>query len=266
MDEVDQDGANDGDNLEGFPQDLLTAPRMSPELETQERASLTDKEAAAAFSDVYGKLHPSERTVEEAVTATELELGKIPSDCKESFLRAQRAFPFLFVATSHIKVFLEAEGFDPQRAALRIVRYWESRELILGDAAFELSAFATPTDEDYLRLNGRKVLTTSDPDVDDEICFIICELMREWSEKKVVYLRGELDKMRVKEKTAFLDALSRKPESVGTEDEMLEFLRSVNFDPKRAAQKMVNYWEMKYFLFGRDHALERVTMEWLSKE
>jgi len=72
-------------------------------------------------------------------------------------------------------------------------------------------------------------------------------------------LQKAIDLIPLIDKIDFLAALQVAPELVSKESDYLRFLRHANFDAKRAADKLVSYWNYRRTLFG-DRAFRPMDM------
>ena len=70
----------------------------------------------------------------------------------------------------------------------------------------------------------------------------------------------------IRKRSAYERALFLSPGLVLDEDFRLMFLRADNFDPRKAAQRMVNFFEFKLDLFGAEKLCKQITLEDLSED
>ena len=104
---------------------LQEAPGVSIEAKAAEMASLSDQERNALFEDLYGRKPESIEKVERLLLAVHGELRRISHVEKTAVLtRGLEEFPSPFHSSRHVLPFLQAEGFDPRRAA-RVGAAWQ---------------------------------------------------------------------------------------------------------------------------------------------
>eukprot|EP00549_Striatella_unipunctata_P023249 CAMPEP_0118679772 /NCGR_PEP_ID=MMETSP0800-20121206/3971_1 /TAXON_ID=210618 ORGANISM="Striatella unipunctata, Strain CCMP2910" /NCGR_SAMPLE_ID=MMETSP0800 /ASSEMBLY_ACC=CAM_ASM_000638 /LENGTH=324 /DNA_ID=CAMNT_0006575799 /DNA_START=641 /DNA_END=1612 /DNA_ORIENTATION=- len=72
-------------------------------------------------------------------------------------------------------------------------------------------------------------------------------------------LDAELEKIPSDQKEAILGAMEQCPEQVTNKDKE-KFLRRVDLNPKLAAQRMVDYWERRRYLFGQERCYRPLTL------
>lgn len=65
----------------------------------------------------------------------------------------------------------------------------------------------------------------------------------------------------IPEKDAYDIAMSMSPEFVKDRSFRLLFLRTMEFDAKRAAVRMVNHFKQKQFLFGKEKLVQQITLD-----
>lgn len=91
-------------------------------------------------------------------------LSMIPTEMKESFLKAIECCPKLVETESDPVRFLRRERFNPWAAALRLCLYWNLRSEIFGDRAYlpmqlgETEGALVPEDLKQLRAEFRAIL------------------------------------------------------------------------------------------------------------
>ena len=59
-----------------------------------------------------------------------------------------------------------------------------------------------------------------------------------------------IDELPPGERRAYMSAMEIVPELVALETPLLAFLRTDGYNPTRAAQRLVNYWNYRQSLFG----------------
>jgi hypothetical protein len=94
-----------------------------------------------------------------------------------------------------------------------------------------------------------------DDDVDD--C-MLCEheLTHVERERTIGLLHEAIDSFDKSRKTAYLEARSRG--IIDSESDPILFLRRTNFDPWQAAARLLEYWEQRVQIFGRNRAFRRL--------
>jgi hypothetical protein len=70
----------------------------------------------------------------------------------------------------------------------------------------------------------------------------------------------------IRNKKAYNFALQQSPEYASDRKFRLMFLRSTEFDANKAAQKLVNHFEFKMELFGREKLAQNITLDDLNEE
>jgi hypothetical protein len=121
-------------------------PRFTEEEEAIERASLTDKEKAAALRDLYGnyaadvaheqkrtKRQPDRRSVDFLIQYMRAEIELYPVNKKQALIEAQEKCRVEEFGDARLEVFLRCEGMNAKLAAERFVNYWESRRHVFGE-------------------------------------------------------------------------------------------------------------------------------------
>jgi hypothetical protein len=67
-------------------------------------------------------------------------------------------------------------------------------------------------------------------------------------------------------KPAYDQAKQQDPEFVSNRDFRLKFLRADNFDPPKAAQRMIKYLDAKLGIFGPERLTKKITLNDFTKE
>lgn len=247
----------------------LMALKMTIDEEKQELAACSESERLQAVTDLYGTTPcPTEL---DKIKLLEQELSKIPTERKKAFLQARAASPLLFSCTSHAKLFLRAEDYDPRRAAERMVQYWDKRVLLFGDSAlskefWKASPFSN-SELDYLRHYNHSKAVLADMSMDKEMRHIASDYVMNYEQYKITEMDQMVEALPSHEWTALAQAQRARPELASAPEHKLLFLQSCDFDAWIAARRMVNYWAMALELFGEDEAFfQRVTLARLMEE
>lgn len=299
----------------GLPPEAMDAPFLTVEAGLTELASLSDREVRAARADVFGSAVDDANDgggycysfgdrMDHAVDELETEMRRLcsaaddgaadgrrrrggggvdgaPGDrdrsAAEALQRARRASPFL-AASSHARQFLIHEDMDAARAARRMARYCEKRELMhVGpeDPAGAAAAALPLPDEEIARIAIQWDFTPKKRSgdggaqdgatMDEETRRAATKILREWEARKFDEFDAEVERNSASSSSfragaVLVDARSRDPEEVYAVSQRRLFLRFAGYDPRAAARRMANYWDTKYCLFGREHALERLAL------
>lgn len=73
-------------------------------------------------------------------------------------------------------------------------------------------------------------------------------------------LRAAIDDFSDDEKEEYLEARRRNADTTVSDGELLPFLRSANYNPLDAAQRLMAYWRRRISLFGPARAFERLSV------
>jgi hypothetical protein len=94
--------------------------------------------------------------------------------------------------------------------------------------------------------------------VDEIDDFMLCkqELTQIEKDHTIGLLKEAIDSFDESKKVSYLEALSLG--IVERESDPLSFLRRTNFDPWEAALRLLEYWEQRVEIFGRDRAFRRL--------
>lgn len=82
-----------------------------------------------------------------------------------------------------------------------------------------------------------------------------------WVDELLASFDSELDMIRPERKAAVLAAAEGCPELVSSPKRRMQFLRSEDYDPRLAADRMVRYWEKRLDLFGPLKAFVPLTID-----
>mmetsp|Transcript_31625 Transcript_31625/g.57261 ORF Transcript_31625/g.57261 Transcript_31625/m.57261 type:complete len:323 (+) Transcript_31625:175-1143(+) len=143
----------------------FSAPRFTDEDEARELAEMTEEERLEVQQDLYGthvELEETndlrERLLEEMQTC----LDAIPDDDKRVYLEACQVCPRIVTSESAPIRFLRCENYQPERAAQRLVKYWDYRKRVFQDNAFQRLRLEEgamyPEDESILRWRHSEIL------------------------------------------------------------------------------------------------------------
>uniref|UniRef100_A0A7S4K4I3 CRAL-TRIO domain-containing protein n=1 Tax=Odontella aurita TaxID=265563 RepID=A0A7S4K4I3_9STRA len=268
------------------PEVIRHASLFTPHHEALEIAALSDRERAEAHESIYGRPPPDQIRIERATAALDAALDVMTPLELGSLHKAREAFPLLFVSSqSHARVFLEAENCEPAKAVVRMLRYWEERERLLGEAAFAPDAMGPPAEEDILKAIQKRVRISMQKNNTDHsvsangrsrrggnvprqegLNLKILTVIRTFQQERLRLLNAELDQLPVGAKEAWMDAASTKPELANSDEHKIIFLHSVDYNPHHAARRLVSYWEMKYTLFGKGMAFGPIKVADLDDE
>jgi len=115
----------------------------------QEKANMTDKERAAALSDMFGKhcnmdsrknkrarQDLDEESIAFLVKHMRAYLEKIPEARKHALMEAQHQCGAEAFSDERLEQFLRCEGMNAEKAAQRFVNYWESRRELFGEEKY----------------------------------------------------------------------------------------------------------------------------------
>jgi len=106
----------------------VTAPCFSEEDEKQEKATMSEEEVEQSWADMHGKcaVLDDEEIVKRGLDEMEKELNEISCDEKPALLMAETRCPDQ-CSSEHKRLFLRREAFDAERAARRLVDYWQQK-------------------------------------------------------------------------------------------------------------------------------------------
>jgi hypothetical protein len=113
----------------------FTAPIVTEEEEREERAALTDEERLRLNLDVYGGeqfVPETEEMLENGVVLLREALQDIPDTEKAAYLEAIEIAPLVVERESNPVAFLRCEKYDAEKAARRLVAYWDVRKKTFG--------------------------------------------------------------------------------------------------------------------------------------
>lgn len=216
-----------------------------------------DEDSAQVHTDIYGRKPPDVVRREERMTALEREIHRLPSKQRTALDKVRRMNSVAYEASSHTRLLIETEPFDPTDAALRLARYWERRSDLFGDRAFSEDTFSQPDYADYTNYYRKCTRVLDDPDADDDTkelsrVFVDCV-----QRVKVKSLDRVVDGAADGDKKALVEAQSRG--AGNTKEHKLLFLEREDFIETRAAERMMKYWEMKLSLFGPNKFHQDIT-------
>ena len=116
----------------------FTAPQFTEEDSINERASMTEEEMQHIESECLGQsisiIEETPELIEEATQAMARHLAAIQD--KPAYNKALLLVPDLVEQESSAIRFLRCERFCPEKAAQRLVKYWEMRTILFGSKAF----------------------------------------------------------------------------------------------------------------------------------
>jgi len=115
----------------------FTAPTFTEQDALTERESLAEEVRQQLEDECFGRVAPVRETpelVEDALRDMALFLASI--DDKSEYEEALRIAPHLVEQESAPIRFLRCERFNPEKAAKRLVKYWEVRKALFEDMAF----------------------------------------------------------------------------------------------------------------------------------
>ena len=116
-----------------------TAPIVAPEQEEKEYADLDQEEKENILNDIYGRnAEETEEFNRREITQQQLDefqsaLDRIPLEDRTAYQLALIHCPELLQSETSPRLFLIREAFDPNKAAQRLVRYWDMRVDLFGD-------------------------------------------------------------------------------------------------------------------------------------
>jgi len=115
----------------------ITAPRFTAEQEEAERSSLSQEERDKVVNDLFGgnahALPSAEEHLPQLVTHMSEELDKIDDAEKEGYLLALKQCPHLVAKESDPVRFLRCDDYQTEKAARRLVNYWNFRVELFGE-------------------------------------------------------------------------------------------------------------------------------------
>mmetsp|Transcript_2658 Transcript_2658/g.3857 ORF Transcript_2658/g.3857 Transcript_2658/m.3857 type:complete len:187 (-) Transcript_2658:613-1173(-) len=113
----------------------LTAPRFTETDQEQETEGLSQEELELARRDCHGQpvsSNPSAERMAECITAMNRALEEIPEEKKQACVAAMAQCPAQ-CNDEEKRNFLWRVEFDPEKAAKRMVKYWEWRRELFGE-------------------------------------------------------------------------------------------------------------------------------------
>ena len=108
------------------------------------------------------------------------------------------------------------------------------------------------------RKKKTRTIPSYDDDVNDEVSNNIKEAEQERMElgsmpeedALLISLEQEISHIQLEEKEAYMEAIELAPQLVELESSPRLFLMANKFAPERAAMRLINYWELRRWLFG----------------
>ena len=115
-----------------------TAPQFTEQDSMKERAAMTSEQMQQIESECLGQnisvLEETPELVEKAIH--EMALHLVAIDDKTAYDKALQQVPQLVMRESPAIRFLRCERFCPEKAARRLVKYWDMRSFLFGSRAF----------------------------------------------------------------------------------------------------------------------------------
>jgi hypothetical protein len=109
---------------------------MNLEEVASEYDNLSKEEKDRAYRDLYGKepllIEETEEFISSRLSELHHALQSIPDDSKHSYHRALQLCPDYVNDREFLLLFLRADYFDVNKAALRLVKYWTAKEDAFG--------------------------------------------------------------------------------------------------------------------------------------
>lgn len=143
----------------------FSAPRFTEEDEIRELAAMTDAEREEVRNDLYGthsELEETDQLREVSLEEMQQALDEIQDDEKSGYLEACQICPELVRTESAPIRFLRSENYQPERAARRLVKYWDYRKQVFQDRAFLTMRLDNgamfPEDESTLKWGHTEIL------------------------------------------------------------------------------------------------------------
>ena len=231
---------------------------FTAEDEARERAELTREERILMYADLYGSAEtpPDELSM----VPFERALNRIPNDRKSTFKKLSSKGVY---TRKQAALFMSIENHDAEKAAERFLRYWDLKYAAEGDDCFKTTN-EERTEHDLQRVYEMANAALADKDnVDKETRSWAAMFVESYWKGHIEVLEEEVNRLPPESCERLFDAFEARPDIASDERLLLQFLLCENFDTKKAAQRMAQYWDYRFNLWGPDEVYTKVTIEYL---
>lgn len=238
---------------------------FTAEDEARERAELTREERILMYADLYGATEtpPDELSL----VPFERALNRIPNDRKSTFKKLSSKGVY---TRKQAALFMSIENYDAEKAAERFLRYWDRKYAAEGEGCFQTTnegGVVIPeerTEHDLHRVYEMANAALADKDnVDKETRSWAAVFVESYWKGHIEVLEEEVNLLPAESCQRLVQAFDEQPDIASDERLLLQFLLCENFDPKKAAQRMAEYWEYRFNLWGPDDVYTTITYEYL---
>ena len=231
---------------------------FTAEDEARERAELTREERILMYADLYGAAEtpPDELSM----VPFERALNRIPNDRKSTFKKLSSKGVY---TRKQAALFMSIENHDAEKAAERFLRYWDLKYAAEGDDCFKTTN-EERTEHDLQRVYEMANAALADKDnVDKETRSWAAVFVESYWKGHIEVLEEEVNRLPPESCERLVDAFEERPDIASDERLLLQFLLCENFDPKKAAMRMAQYWEYRFDLWGPDDVYTTIDIEYL---